>query len=224
LRRQRGRHSVCESGLRARLWLLAPWSLSNRLFEIDQGVYRGHSAFAKLHIIALRESYTRSAFKRFRGYFQKRLSRMIVRIANTYEDIEACFQIRDEVFVIEQNVPVTRERDEHDSTAIHFLVLDDGKPVGTARVVLTDKAATAKIGRVAVIASMRGNGIGKILMKAIEENLRLRHVTRFALDAQTHALQFYERLGYDAYGDEFMDAGIPHRHMTKKNETRSRPS
>lgn len=157
------------------------------------------------------------------GTFQKRLSRMIVRIANTHEDIEACFQIRDEVFVIEQNVPVTRERDEHDSTAIHFLILDDGKPVGTARVVLTDKAATAKIGRVAIIASKRGNGIGKILMKAIEENLRLRHVARFALDAQTHALQFYERLGYDAYGDEFMDAGIPHRHMTKKTRQEADP-
>ncbi|MGH6838809.1 MAG: GNAT family N-acetyltransferase [Methylocella sp.] len=149
---------------------------------------------------------------------------MIVRTANTVDDINACFQIRDEVFVIEQNVPVTRERDEHDSAAIHFLVLDHGKPVGTARVVLTDKGATAKIGRVAIITSKRRNGIGKILMKAIEENLRPTHVTRFALDAQTHALQFYERLGYDAYGDEFMDAGIPHRHMTKKNETRRRPS
>jgi predicted GNAT family N-acyltransferase len=157
------------------------------------------------------------------GVFQKRLSRMIVRIANTYEDIEACFQIRDEVFVIEQKVPVTRERDEHDRTAIHFLVLDDGRPAGTARAVLMDHGTTAKIGRVAIIASKRGNGIGKILMAAVEEKLRQKHVAKFALDAQTHAVQFYERLGYDVYGEEFMDAGIPHRHMTKKATQEANP-
>jgi predicted GNAT family N-acyltransferase len=148
---------------------------------------------------------------------------MIVRIANTDEDIKTCFHIRDEVFVIEQSVPVTREHDEHDRNAIHFLILDDGRPAGTARAVLIDQGATAKIGRVAIIASKRGNGMGKILMAAIEENLPLKHVTQFALDAQTHALQFYERLGYDAYGDEFMDAGIPHRHMRKKAGQEARP-
>jgi predicted GNAT family N-acyltransferase len=140
-----------------------------------------------------------------------------VRAANTIQDIEDCFRIRDHVFVVEQNVPADLERDEHDSKALHFIALADGQSVGTARVVLRDNGTSAKIGRVAVCRSNRGFGIGKLLIAAIEGDPDLRHVHRFLLDAQTHALQFYARLGYEAYGEEFMDAGIPHRHMKKRN-------
>jgi predicted GNAT family N-acyltransferase len=84
--------------------------------------------------------------------------------------------------------------------------------------VLRDNGTSAKIGRVAVRRSNRGFGIGKSLIAAIEGDPDLRHVHRFLLDAQTHALQFYARLGYEAYGEEFMDAGIPHRHMKKRNQ------
>ena len=88
--------------------------------------------------------------------------------------------------------------------------------MGTARVVLRDGGASAKIGRVAVRRSTRGFGIGRRLIAAIEETPDLGHVRNFLLDAQSHAQQFYARLGYEAYGEEFMDAGIPHRHMKKR--------
>jgi ElaA protein len=109
------------------------------------------------------------------------------------------------------------ERDEHDSKALHFIALADGQSVGTARAVLRDNGTSAKIGRVAVRRSNRGLGIGELLIAAIEETADLRYVRNFLVDAQTHALQFYARLGYEAYGEEFMDAGIPHRHMKKRN-------
>ena len=131
--------------------------------------------------------------------------------------MEECLRIREEVFVVEQNVPVDLERDEHDSKALHFIALADGQTVGTARVVLSDSGTSAKIGRVAVCRSNRGFGVGKLLIAAIEGDPDLAHVHGFLLDAQTHALQFYTRLGYEAYGEEFMDAGIPHRHMKKAN-------
>jgi predicted GNAT family N-acyltransferase len=140
-----------------------------------------------------------------------------IRAANTTQDIEACLRIREEVFVVEQRVPVDMERDEHDSEALHFIALADGQSVGTARVVLRDNGTSAKIGRVAVHRSNRGFGIGKLLIAAIEESPDLKHVHNFLLDAQTHALQFYARLGYEVYGEEFIDAGIPHRHMKKRN-------
>jgi len=140
-----------------------------------------------------------------------------IRAASTTEDIDECFRIRAEVFVVEQNVPVDLERDEHDSKALHFIALADGQYVGTARVVLGDNGASAKIGRVAVCQSSRGFGIGKMLIAAIEGSPDLKHVHNFLLDAQTHARQFYTRLGYEAYGEEFMDAGIPHRHTKKRN-------
>ena len=140
-----------------------------------------------------------------------------IRAASTAQDIDECFRIREEVFVVEQNVPVDLERDEHDRKALHFIALADGQSVGTARVVLGDDGTSAKIGRVAVCRSNRGFGIGKMLIAAIEGSPHLKHVHNFLLDAQTHARQFYARLGYEAYGEEFMDAGIPHRHMKKRN-------
>jgi predicted GNAT family N-acyltransferase len=140
-----------------------------------------------------------------------------IRAATTKQDVADCFRIREEVFIVEQSVPVDLERDEYDSKALHFIALADGQSVGTARVVLRDNGMSAKIGRVAVCRSNRGFGIGKLLISAIEGNPDLRHVDNFLLDTQTHALQFYARLGYEAYGEEFLDAGIPHRHMKKRN-------
>ena len=140
-----------------------------------------------------------------------------IRAANTTQDIEECFRIRAEVFIVEQSVPIDMERDAHDREALHFIALADGQSVGTARVVLRDNGTSAKIGRVAVYRSNRGVGIGKLLIAAIEGSPDLKYVHNFLLDTQTHALQFYARLGYEAYGGEFMDAGIPHRHMKKRN-------
>lgn len=125
---------------------------------------------------------------------------------------ERCIEIRLEVFVAEQNVPLEEERDEYDATALHFLATEDGAALATARVILKNNNATAKIGRVAVRKPARGRGIGAALIRHIEKEVP---ATEYLLDAQSHALAFYERLGYAAYGDEFMDAGIPHFHMRK---------
>ncbi len=145
------------------------------------------------------------------------MNSITIKPANTKSELEECFRLREEVFIIEQSVPVDRERDEHDATALHFLALVDAKPVGTARVVLKDNGTVAKIQRVAVCRSKRGMGIGKRLIAAIEEAPVLEGVDHFLLEAQTHALQFYARMGYHAYGEEFMDAGIPHFRMKKRN-------
>lgn len=133
-------------------------------------------------------------------------------VSFTDPDFEHCFRIRLEVFVAEQNVPVEEERDKYDEAALHFLAVVDGTAIGTARVVSQDGGAIAKIGRVAVSKSARGLGIGAALIRRIEAEVG---ANRFLLDAQTHALKFYERLGYAAYGEAFMEAGIRHRHMRK---------
>src|SRR5438309_8893993 len=109
-----------------------------------------------------------------------------IRAANTARDIEECFRIREEVFIVEQSVPVELERDEDDSEALHFIALVDGRSVGTARVLLRDNGRSAKIGRVAVCRSNRGLGIGKLLIAAVEASPDLRDVDNFLLDAQTH--------------------------------------
>jgi predicted GNAT family N-acyltransferase len=136
----------------------------------------------------------------------------ITQLAFTDPDFEICFNIRLEVFVLEQNVPAEEERDEHDETALHFLAWHNGEPAGTARVLLKPDGAGAKITRVAVKKSARGLGIGAALMRHIEANVTEK---KFSLDAQTHALPFYQALGYQPFGEEFMEAGIPHFHMMK---------
>lgn len=135
--------------------------------------------------------------------------------AATPEQRDACLAIREAVFVQEQQVPPEMEWDEHDATALHFLALREGRPLATARVVFKEEGRTAKIGRVAVRAEARGTGLGAALMRAVEADPALRRVERCALEAQLHAIPFYERLGYAASGEVFLDAGIPHRFMAK---------
>lgn len=134
----------------------------------------------------------------------------ITQLAFTDPDFEACFRLRLEVFVQEQNVPPEEERDEHEETALHFLARQEQKPAGTARVLL--KPDGAKITRVAVKKSARGRGIGAALMRHIEANVTAK---KFMLDAQTQALAFYQSLGYHEIGEEFLEAGIPHFRMIK---------
>lgn len=148
----------------------------------------------------------------------------VCRVAMEPGDLEACFAVRKEVFVVEQQVPEDLEYDAYDAGAAHVIaVRADGLPLGTGRL-LTGAAAAAKnggddrvgaLGRLAVTKAARGLGVGAALVRAIEDAARARGLTAVDLHAQTHALGFYERLGYAVYGPEFPDAGIPHRAMRK---------
>ncbi|AVI62767.1 GNAT family N-acetyltransferase [Halomonas sp. GFAJ-1] len=121
---------------------------------------------------------------------------------------EAASAIRCTVFIEEQRVPQEEEWDGRDAECRHFLATLNGQPVGTARL-LPD----GHIGRVAVLPSARGTGIGYQLMEAAIQAAREAGHAKAELSAQLHALAFYERLGFVAYGEIFMDAGIPHRDM-----------
>ncbi|MDN0194785.1 GNAT family N-acetyltransferase [Streptomyces sp. S.PNR 29] len=148
----------------------------------------------------------------------------VVRVAEDPADREACFAVRKDVFVAEQGVPEDLEYDAYDADAVHVLaVREDGVPLGTGRL-LYGAAAAAKtagdpsagsLGRLAVTRAARGRGVGAALVRAIEDAARARGLRAVDLHAQTHALEFYERLGYEVYGAEFPEAGIPHRAMRK---------
>ena len=137
-----------------------------------------------------------------------------IRLAAGEHDLAAVFVIRGAVFVAEQNVPVEEEWDPRDTGADHLLALQDGVPVGTVRMVV-DQEGVALLGRLAVLPRARGTGTGKALVLAVEERARELGLRSVELHAQTHALGFYEALGYTAHGEEFLDAGIPHLHMER---------
>ncbi|MEW1721378.1 GNAT family N-acetyltransferase [Streptomyces sp. NPDC093109] len=147
-----------------------------------------------------------------------------LRVAKAPADLAACFAVRRDVFVVEQGVTEELEYDGRDATALHVLaVRADGHPLGTARLLYGPEAAdrtggdpaTGALGRLAVGKAARGLGIGVALVGAVEDAARERGLTAVELHAQSHALGFYERLGYTAYGPEFLDAGIAHRSMRR---------
>ncbi|MGW2561275.1 GNAT family N-acetyltransferase [Streptomyces sp. NPDC001514] len=144
-------------------------------------------------------------------------SGFVVREAADAADREACFAVRKEVFVVEQGVPEDIEYDAHDADAVHLLAVGPDGPLGTGRLLtgLLPDPSVGSLGRLAVSRAARGLGVGAALVRAIEESARARGLTSVDLHAQTHALGFYERLGYEAYGPEFPDAGIPHRAMRR---------
>ncbi len=138
---------------------------------------------------------------------------MNVRVVDDAAGLAQCLLLRAEVFIGEQNVPETEERDGLDDQCAHFLATGDTGPIGAARLNYLHEGY-AKIQRVCVIRSARGTGAGAGIMRAMIAYVRAdgrRKVIR--LGAQTHALAFYEKLGFTAFGDEYLDAGIPHFDM-----------
>lgn len=129
-------------------------------------------------------------------------------------ELSAPLAIRREVFIDEQGVPEGLELDGRDREATHFLARLDGEPVGTAR--LREYGdGVGKVERVAVREPHRGEGWGERLMAAVESRAREAGYERVRLAAQLPVVDFYERLGYEVVGEEFVDAGIPHRSMEK---------
>jgi predicted GNAT family N-acyltransferase len=119
--------------------------------------------------------------------------------------------VRYAVFVQEQHVPEDLEWDEFDARSRHVLArAADGSAIGTARL-LPD----ASIGRMAVLKPWRGRGVGSAILKRVLALAAEQGYSDVHLHAQTHAVPFYARHGFVVSGEEFMEAGIPHRCMRK---------
>ena len=131
--------------------------------------------------------------------------------STTYKE---ALKIRFEVFVEEQKVPEDLEIDELEDQSHHLVLYENGTPIGTARIFHVGDGLY-KMQRVAILKNYRGQGNGGKLVKAIEQQVHHLQGQKITLGAQIHALSFYEKLGYAVEGPEFMDAGIPHREMTK---------
>jgi predicted GNAT family N-acyltransferase len=129
-------------------------------------------------------------------------------------DIATCQRLRRVVFIDEQGVSEADEVDGLDEAAIHLLAWNGEWPVGTARLLV--KGDRGKIGRVCVLPEARGTGLGAALIRAaLDELRRVPGVSTAVLGSQTQATGFYEKLGFEVEGEEFLDAGIAHRHMRR---------
>ncbi|PAV29168.1 GNAT family N-acetyltransferase [Virgibacillus profundi] len=139
---------------------------------------------------------------------------MNIKLVDSLDEFEAAKHVRMVVFVEEQKVSPEEELDEHDETAIHFVGYEEGEPIAASRLRFVD--SYGKLERICVIKEHRGKSHGTQIITAMEEIISEKGFTKAKLNAQTHAIEFYQQLGYETVSGEFMDAGIPHVTMVKE--------
>lgn len=140
---------------------------------------------------------------------------VVVRLSASEGDAAGLRALRLEVFVEEQGVPADEELDRYDAAAVHAVAVQSGGVVvGTGRLVLVS-ALEARVGRMAVKATVRRQGVGAALLRFLEAEARSRGIARIVLHAQAHARTFYDKHGYAAEGGPFTEAGIEHVSMAK---------
>ena len=161
---------------------------------------------------------------------------MRVHAVTSESEFDDALAVRFAVFVHEQQVDPESERDvlDDDPRTLHCVAYsDEGAPLAVGRLLAphTDimhgsgtphgnmDPAVPHIGRVAVSKAARGTGAGRAVMEFLEESALERHgangTVRVELSAQDQALPFYERLGYTAYGDGYLDEDIVHHDAFK---------
>ncbi len=124
----------------------------------------------------------------------------------------AIHAVRDEVFIAEQGVQPSEEYDDRDEHCVHVLVMHGTTAVATGRI---DLEKGGRIGRLAVRQDYRRQGIGRRAMLALEGVATAAAAPKIWFHAQTHAVAFYQSLGYHVCSQEFMEANIPHVTMEK---------
>lgn len=136
------------------------------------------------------------------------------KIVTTQNMIEETHSIRKKVFVEEQGVPLENEIDQYENIATHVIGYDlNAVPFATGRLRPIDNGV--KVERVAILASHRNKGYGKLLMEFLENVAKNTGDKKLMLNAQCHAQSFYEALGYEAFGEPFMEENIKHIAMSK---------
>ncbi len=131
------------------------------------------------------------------------------------EEIPQLFEIRRIVFVIGQACPPQEEFDGLDDEATHFAAFYDEKLVGTAR--LREVEKQYKLERIAVLEEFRGLGIGAKIVETMLNFCKSEKNLSVYLHSQKYAVPYYQKFGFQEFGEQFYEANIPHRKMILKN-------
>ena len=127
---------------------------------------------------------------------------------------DAC-DVRTEVFCREQGYPEDEEFDDIDACSYHITAYDDGKPIAAGRMYF-DENRIMHLGRIAVVKRLRGTGVGKRIVEEMILKAEAMKPAGFELSAQSRAMGFYEKLGFTALGEEYMDGHVPHIRMQRR--------
>ncbi|CAD6573305.1 MAG: hypothetical protein TREMPRED_000773 [Tremellales sp. Tagirdzhanova-0007] len=168
-------------------------------------------------------------------------SRCSIHIAKTKDEVEACYDIRMEVFVVEQGFPVDTEIDDYDPISTHFFLnvpITDPPPESTSFITLPSVTSSstlkpvgtvrwtpskAKVSRLALLPAARKQGYGRQLLEAVHRHAEetasteeMRSVSERSGEKSIYAIPFYEKMGYAAEGPEFDEDGAPHMRMVRQ--------
>ena len=137
----------------------------------------------------------------------------VIAIVNWSDKQAELTSVRRAVFIEEQKVPESIDFDGSDPDFIHVLATNkNGLPVGTARI-----NRKGRIGRMAVLKNYRRQGIGRKMIHVLMDYGRKNAITNFHVSSQITAVEFYEKMGFEPTGEEFLEAGIKHINMKLKN-------
>ncbi|HTS82793.1 MAG TPA: GNAT family N-acetyltransferase [Myxococcaceae bacterium] len=149
-------------------------------------------------------------------------SKLVIAPVKDEAELFQALAIREVVFIEEQHVPETIERDAEDARAYHLLVFAGGHAIGTGRLVVLpaapdgERGTWGQVGRMAVLQAHRKFGVGTLILNALESEARARGLAGIVVHAQLYALGFYEHHGYRPVGAVFDEAGIDHVEARKR--------
>jgi len=130
-------------------------------------------------------------------------------------ELQEAFEVRRQVFVRGQGISEELVFDGHDGEALHMVVKDGGRVIGSARVqFLADNQA--KLERMAVLKSYRRKGIGREMLLFLDAVWKDKQVQQVIIHAQLEVVPFYKLCGFDEFGLPFWEAGIKHIEMRKR--------
>ena len=139
-----------------------------------------------------------------------------IRWSRGAEDMAGAIALREQVFCLEQGVPVEEELDGRDEEAQHLVALDAAgqRVIGTLRLLFDGDLV--RVGRVAVERASRGHGIAARMLELALEEARTRGARRARLASQLDVVPLYERAGFQVESGVFVEAGIPHVWMGRQ--------
>jgi predicted GNAT family N-acyltransferase len=143
------------------------------------------------------------------------MGKLSYKLVTSDRELKAAFEVRLQVFVEEQGISEELELDDLDQEALHMVVKDGERVIGTARVLFLT-ANQAKIERMAILKPFRRRGIGKGIISFLNEELRNKQVEQVVLHAQYAVVAFYKSCGFEESGLPFQEAGIKHIKMERQ--------
>ena len=143
------------------------------------------------------------------------MGKLSYKLVTSDRELKAAFEVRLQVFVEEQGVSEELELDDLDQEALHMVVKDGERVIGTARVLFLT-ANQAKIERMAILKPFRRRGIGRGIISFLNEELRNKQVEQVVLHVQYAVVAFYKSCGFEESGLPFQEAGIKHIKMERQ--------